>query len=186
MARVYSVALPALILTFALDAIGRWARPDLYSSVWGYVADGRVWQFASGLLLVNQIWSMNVPPGSALPYWSLGYEAWYYVIFGLAIFFPPRWRVFAVVAAIAFVGPAVAVMLPLWLIGLYGYRVCATRQLGVLTGLALCAGSLVAWGAYEAYGRTYVSDASTPRCVSLLRFPPACFWTTPRSVGFLS
>jgi peptidoglycan/LPS O-acetylase OafA/YrhL len=35
LARVYSVALPALILTFALDAIGRSVRPDLYSSAWG-------------------------------------------------------------------------------------------------------------------------------------------------------
>jgi peptidoglycan/LPS O-acetylase OafA/YrhL len=123
----------------------------------GYVANGQAWQFVSGLMLVNQIWGLDVPLGSDLPYWSLGYEAWYYVIFGLAMFAPARWRRFAVVAALAFVGPAIAVMLPLWLLGLYGYRICMTRRLGKLTGWVLCVGSLVAWGVYEACGRTYVS-----------------------------
>ncbi|MGH7072336.1 MAG: acyltransferase family protein [Acetobacteraceae bacterium] len=40
-ARIYSVALPALVVTFTLDAIGRSIRPDLYSQSWGYVATGR-------------------------------------------------------------------------------------------------------------------------------------------------
>jgi peptidoglycan/LPS O-acetylase OafA/YrhL len=121
------------------------------------MAHGQAWQFALGLLLVNQIWSLNVPQGSDLPYWSLGYEAWYYVIFGLAIFAPARWRGSAVLAAVAFVGPAIAAMLPLWLLGLYGYRLCRTCRLGKLTGWALCVGSLVAWGAYDACGRTTVA-----------------------------
>lgn len=157
LARIYSVALPALILTFALDAIGRSVRPDLYSSAWGYVADGRAWQFVAGVLLVNQVWSMNVPPGSDLPYWSLGYEAWYYVIFGLAVFAPARWRGVAVLAVLAFVGPAIAVMLPLWLLGLYGYRICMTRQPGKRAGWVLCIGSLVAWGIYMACGRDHLA-----------------------------
>ena len=156
-ARIYSVALPALVLTFALDAIGRFVRPELYSPVWGYISDGQAWQFASGLLLVNQIWGLDVPQGSDLPFWSLGYEAWYYVIFGLAVFSPARWRWLAVAAALAFVGPAIAAMLPLWLLGLYGFRVCRTRRVGPLTGWALCVGSLAAWGAYEAFGRSTVA-----------------------------
>src|SRR5258705_180650 len=44
-ARMYSVAIPALLITFALDFLGRMARPDLYSIGWGYIADGKVLQF---------------------------------------------------------------------------------------------------------------------------------------------
>ena len=157
LARVYSVALPALILTFALDAMGRSVRPDLYSSAWGYVAHSQAWQFTAGLLMLNQIWGLDVPQGSDLPYWSLGYEVWYYVIFGVAMFAPARWRGPAIVAALAFVGPAIAAMLPLWLMGLYGHRVCATRRLGRRAGWLLCLGSLAIWIAYETCARPFVA-----------------------------
>ena len=62
------------VTELVLDSIGRAIQPDLYTPVWGYVADGRVWQFLSGALFVNQIWFNNVPQGSMLPYWSLGFE----------------------------------------------------------------------------------------------------------------
>ena len=156
LARVYSVALPALIVTFTLDGIGRLYRPDLYSITWGYVTDGQFWQFVSGLLFVNQIWGLDVPQGSDLPYWSLGYEVWYYVIFGLATFATPRWRVGSVLLTLVFVGPAIASMLPLWLFGLFGYRFCAARPISRSVGWGLFAGSLLIWGAYEIGGRAYV------------------------------
>jgi peptidoglycan/LPS O-acetylase OafA/YrhL len=72
------------------------------------------------------------------------------------MFAPTRWRGLAILAALAFVGPAIAVMLPLWLLGLFGYRFCMARRLGKLSGWMLCLGSLAAWIAYEAWGRTYV------------------------------
>lgn len=156
LARIYSVALPALVVTFTLDAIGRLYRPELYSSSWGYVADGQLWQFASGLLFLNQIWGLAVSQGSDLPYWSLGYEVWYYVIFGVATFAAPRWRIASVLLALAFVGPAIASMLPLWLFGLFGYRFCASHPIGRPTGWALWVGSLLAWGAYEVWGRNHL------------------------------
>ena len=161
LARVYSVALPALVVTFTLDAIGRLYRPELYALSWGYVADGQFWQFASGLLFFNQIWGLNLPQGSDLPYWSLGYEVWYYVIFGLATFAPPRWRVGSVLLALVFVGPAIASMLPLWLFGLFGYRFCAARQMGRATGWILFAGSLMIWAGYEIWGRAHLEALVT-------------------------
>ncbi len=164
LARVYSVALPALVLTFILDAMGRAARPDLYTSAWGYVADGRAWQFFANLLLINQLWTLAVPPGSDLPYWSLGYEAWYYVIFGLAVFTPVRWRAFLVAATLLLVGPAITAMLPLWLLGWWGYRVCARGQVGRRAGWTMCVGSLLAWAAFELCGQTAVA--------SLVHVPP--------------
>jgi len=158
LARVYSVALPALILTFALDALGRLHDPGMYSLSWGYVADGRAWQFLSALLFVNQVWGMNMLPGSDLPYWSLGYEAWYYLIFGLATFLAPGWRAVGVLIALACAGPGIAALLPLWLLGVYGYRVCKAGRLSRSAGWVLFAGSLAAWCAYQAWGQAYVES----------------------------
>ncbi|MGC2160757.1 MAG: hypothetical protein WA634_02500, partial [Silvibacterium sp.] len=63
-ARIYSVALPALLATFVLDAIGTALRPELYSSAWGYVAEGKALQFATSLTFVNRLWWANIKQGS--------------------------------------------------------------------------------------------------------------------------
>lgn len=147
--RIYSVALPALLVTFALDSLGRSIRPDLYSSVWGYVGTGRTWQFICGLLFVNQIWFSGVQIGSILPYWSLGYEVWYYVIFGIATFAPARFRVPGVLVALVIVGPNVVLMLPLWLLGVWTYRLRDRVTPGPWIGGVLCIGSVAGWLAYE-------------------------------------
>ena len=63
-ARIYSVALPALLVTFLLDAVGRSVRPGLYSAAWGYQT-GHPWlQFFSGLTSTNQLWGVDIPQGS--------------------------------------------------------------------------------------------------------------------------
>jgi len=152
-ARIYSVALPALIVTFMLDEIGRSLHSNLYLPSWGYVTDGRAWQFVSGSFFLNQIWFANVPQGSDLPYWSLGYEVWYYVIFGVATFVSGPWRIVGVVGALVFVGPAIAAMFPLWLLGLISYRVCAQKGLNRVIGAVLCLMSIALWIGYELWAQ---------------------------------
>jgi peptidoglycan/LPS O-acetylase OafA/YrhL len=154
-ARVASVALPALVATFILDAIGRLARPELYSLSWGYVETGGLWQFISGLLFINHIWFLDVPQGSDLPYWSLGYEVWYYVIFGIATFAPAGWRVAGTLACVLFVGPPIAAMFPLWLLGLLSYRICARCPPGRCVGTVFCVGSLASSVAYEFWAQRH-------------------------------
>jgi peptidoglycan/LPS O-acetylase OafA/YrhL len=78
--RIYSVALPALILTFTLDTIGRYLRPELYNEGWGFSSQ-HIWlQYLAGFTFTNELWWKQVYVGSDLPYWSLGYEVWYYII----------------------------------------------------------------------------------------------------------
>ena len=148
-ARIYSVALPALCLTFILDAFGRVARPDLYTESWGYIADGRVWQFVSGLLFINRLWGINVPQGSDLAYWSLGCEVWYYAIFGVLLFARGRWRIVGAVGGLLIAGPLTALLFPLWLLGVWGYKVCRTPLARVELGWCLVVASMALWIAYE-------------------------------------
>lgn len=103
--RILSVAVPALVVTLVLDTAGTSLRPDLYQPWWGYVGEGKPWQYLSAILFLGQVWWHPTSVGSNLPYWSLHYEVWYYVIFGLAMFMPAKLRMAALLAAGLIVGP---------------------------------------------------------------------------------
>lgn len=148
-ARIYSVALPALVLTFLLDSLGTALRPELYGQWWGYEGEGKDWQFLSGFLFLNRIWFADMNIGSNLPYWSLGFEVWYYAFFGILLFAPGRWKISLLAAGLLVVGPKIALYFPLWMLGVLGYRLCrhhlrpiagfllATASLGIYVGAIL-------------------------------------------------
>src|SRR6185312_16364605 len=144
-ARIYSVALPALLLTFVLDTVGRSISPGVYNESWGYVADGRIQQFAVSAVFAGRLWNLQIDPGSCLPYWSLNFEVWYYVLFGLAMFAPRRWAPWLVAAACLIAGPIILLMFPLWLIGVAAQRLSSARPPTPAVGAALCFGSLALW-----------------------------------------
>ena len=148
-ARLYSVAAPAVLLTVVLDLLGSHFHPAAYAAEWGYSADFSAWRFVSALTFTNELWGLSVRQGSNAAYWSMGYEAPFYVIFGLALYAPRRWRHAAVAAALLAVGPSIAVALPLWLAGVAAYRYNQRRPLSPRTGLVLFALSCLGWLAYE-------------------------------------
>ncbi len=157
LSRMYSVVLPAVVLTVVLDLIGGAWRPDVYNPDWGFAHD---WTFAhlfAALTFTNEIWSLHVKLGSNAAYWSMGYEVPYYVIFGLALYAPARWRTAAVMAALLAAGPAIVVSMPLWLGGVAAYHFCKRDTLSARTGLWLFFGSAAGWLVYETlawrYGR---------------------------------
>ena len=152
-ARIYSVALPVLVATFLLDAMGRYLHPEFYSAAWGYEDSGQWVSFPLCALFLNEIWFIHVSPGSDLPYWSLGYEVWYYVIFGIFLFARRRWLFLPVILLL--VGPKIVSMLPLWLFGVASYRVCARWQIKRGLGFALWSFSLLLWISYEIWAHRH-------------------------------
>jgi peptidoglycan/LPS O-acetylase OafA/YrhL len=146
LSRIYSVAAPTVMITFLFDFIGRDINAGAYSSVWGYHEHDQIWQFLASIVFINQLWFIDVVPGSDLPYWSLGYELWYYVIFGLMLF-TRRPRLWCMLTMLL-VGPAVLCMFPLWLLGWGVYRT-AKLQIGVAAGFTLWIGAAVGWLGYE-------------------------------------
>ena len=54
LSRIYSVALPALLLTFLLDSLGKSLVPALYNDAWNY-REMTLAGFFQGLLFLNQI-----------------------------------------------------------------------------------------------------------------------------------
>jgi peptidoglycan/LPS O-acetylase OafA/YrhL len=118
-ARIYSVALPVLLLAFAVTALA--ARlgvqsADVYplQKPWLYIP--------FHLLFAGEMWNLAETPPWLLPYWSLGYEVWYYVLFGVLYYLRGAARVAAAAAVLALVGPKLWLLLPVWMSGVYLYH----------------------------------------------------------------
>jgi peptidoglycan/LPS O-acetylase OafA/YrhL len=153
-ARLYSVIVPAFILTAVLDHIAIAIDPRLYGpDVLPYMMRGSLNVFLGYVLSVvflGQTWTLDMPAGSDLPFGSLNYEAWYYILFGLATFLQGRRRMVAIAAAALLVGPKILLFFPLWLMGVFAWRWRAAlpRQLGAL----LVFGALAAFIGLESLG----------------------------------
>jgi peptidoglycan/LPS O-acetylase OafA/YrhL len=133
LSRLYSVVIPALILTIVLDTLGTRADPSLYPiplTMYAFVAD---------LFFVNAQWYHGSAFGSMVTYWSLGFEAWYYVVAGLFVFCRGYGRIVWPLLALLFVGPDVAKLLPLWLLGAALYRIRGYLPPNALLGTLLFA-----------------------------------------------
>ncbi|MEH3085914.1 MAG: acyltransferase [Xylophilus ampelinus] len=174
-ARIYSVALPALVATFALDTLGRQIAPELYTRAWGYHPENPAGQFLAGLVFVNQLWYAQVPTGSMLPYWSLGFEVWYYLFFAILFFARPRWRIVLFAGACAVAGPRIVAFFPIWMLGYltYGYACAGGRQRSARAGLLLMGLSLLAYATYHAAFRArLMAEPLAPEWLGLDNLAP--------------
>lgn len=139
LSRIYSVAAPAVFLTIALDAVGRQLHPALYA----YPFDQFLLRTVASLLVLNEVWFISITSFSNVPYWSICYEMWYYVAFGVVTFLPRRigWTVLAVLALL--LGPKVILLAPIWWMGVLLYRWRRLTTISQATGWLLVVGSSV-------------------------------------------
>ena len=114
--RIYSVALPAVVFCVVLSLGLAWIWPAL-AAIEPSWRPFSLADIGASLLFLNESWGPPTDLTLNGPYWSLCYEVWYYVLFGIAYFGRGRWRwpLFAIAAAIA--GPAIIVLFPIWLFG---------------------------------------------------------------------
>jgi len=133
-ARVYSVVVPIIVLTLLMDALGRQLDPETYRL---YPFDQLLARIVASLFMLNEIGPISVTFLSNIPFWSIAYEWWYYILFGLATFTPGRWRWPTVIGAGLLIGPKVLLLLPIWLSGvvLYRWKYMAQRSAGFYAAL---------------------------------------------------
>jgi peptidoglycan/LPS O-acetylase OafA/YrhL len=143
-ARLWSVVLPALLLTLVIDYAGVRIAPDLYLNRPWYGGDMEPLRYLASFFLVHDFWNLGLAPGTNQPFWSLSFEGLYYVVFGIAFFARSRWKWCAVAAALLISGPIIAALLPVWLLGFYCYRLTkhwqapfAASVLAFIAGLGL-------------------------------------------------
>ena len=131
--RIYSVALPVLLLAFcaagALVAAGALPLAHHYqlAKPWLYLP--------LHLLFMGELWTISETPPLLAPYWSLGYEVWYYVLFGALFYLRGRRRMLAAGSLLLLMGPKLWLLLPVWGSGVLVYH--WQKRLVVKRSLAL-------------------------------------------------
>jgi peptidoglycan/LPS O-acetylase OafA/YrhL len=119
LSRVYSVAVPAVLLTLLLDAVGRSLAPALYAN---YPFDQIALRSGISIAMLNEVWFVSVTSFSNVPFWSICYETWYYAAFGVAMFLSRGWAVPLLLGLALLLGPKIVLLAPIWLSGVLLYR----------------------------------------------------------------
>lgn len=120
-ARIYPVAMGCIALSVVFDSIGVSISPVNYLNKDYYSYDHGLISILSMLGFLNEIWFLHIFYGSIEPYWSLGFEVWYYVLFGAAFYLRGLVRVSILLVVVALIGPKILSYLPLWLLGCFTY-----------------------------------------------------------------
>jgi peptidoglycan/LPS O-acetylase OafA/YrhL len=114
-ARIYSVAFPVMLLAFVLKYFDeayfapvqefsyQLARPYIYIP------------FHS--LFLGERWNISETPPWLEPYWSLGYEVWYYVFFAALFYFSGYKRIIIGTVVFLTLGYKLWLLLPVWFSG---------------------------------------------------------------------
>lgn len=143
LARLWSVALPALLLGIVLDRVGRTFDPRLYDGWWVQHSEP-VYRFCANIFFFSELWLSSVRAFGNGPYWSINFEAWYYVFFAVCFYARGglRWGLALLVAGI--MGPKLLLLMPIWWFGYWAYRRNARGPLPTPVAYLLFLGS---WGA---------------------------------------
>lgn len=148
LARLWSVLIPALLLTLICDAVGRSIDLAPYGDRNGALAfDAPLIRIFLAALFLNEAGLQSIPVLSNSPLWSVSYEFWYYMLFAAWTFLSggKKWVVLA--ALLAITGPRIILLMPPWLMGVALYRwrgviphnpsIASLLALGGLGGIAL-------------------------------------------------
>jgi len=117
LARLWSVALPALAITLLADKIGQAINLSLYAPLQPLSAYKWLVLLPANAIFISQIWNFDLWPGSNGPFWSISYEFWYYCIFGFAFYFRGKARIVLVIGASVIAGPQILLAFPAWIFG---------------------------------------------------------------------
>ena len=121
MTRLYSVAIPALLITVLFDNMGRSVNSPFYDNTpfYNFVELAKFW--FQGLTFSNH-WSGNaLRLGSNGPFWSLSYEAAYYILFAILMFTKGLRRILLLFISALIFGTKILLLAPAWFFGVAAY-----------------------------------------------------------------
>jgi peptidoglycan/LPS O-acetylase OafA/YrhL len=156
LARLYSVIIPTFLLTAMLDCAGKTLSPRSYGPEWRHATAHPLLDYLLSAAFLGESWNARALPGFNVPYWSLNYEAWYYALFGIAVFLRGRARAASLAAVALIAGPKILLLLPVWLMGVAAWRwrssfpgrfawLLVCLSLTILIGLEALGGERLFW-----------------------------------------
>ncbi len=120
--RLWSVMLPALLLTYAFDLIGFGIRPEAYPGPFFHAQPFDEFMLR-GMTFSNEFTLFErMRLGTNGPLWSLSYEAAYYALFGVAVFMKGPSRIILFAALLLIVGINILLLMTSWLMGVWVWR----------------------------------------------------------------
>ncbi|QXT39663.1 acyltransferase family protein [Gymnodinialimonas ceratoperidinii] len=171
--RLWTVLLPALLLTLAFDAIGLRLDPAAYPypfyqpQEWGTI-------LMRGVSFSNEWTGIGrLRLGTNGPLWSLSYEAAYYLMFAVAMFTTGARRALLLLVSIMLVGLNVLLLAPAWLCGVWLWRRIASDELTALRGTTRWCLALLGPVAYLACQATGVPEILSTATAQALGVPDA-------------
>ena len=145
LARIYSVGLPAILLsaaltpfTMAISVSGAAPAPAGYADLWS--------RSLANFFAVAECWRNDIAMPLNAPFWSLNYEIWYYFIFGIWTYGPTNGRFPLTILVACAAGPKILLLLPAWLCGVLLYR--WQPEIRIDRARLLFIGSIVAGASY--------------------------------------
>lgn len=140
--RLWSVGLPALMLTMAADTIGQHILLSAYEPMQPYDTLKWLVSIVINSLFLNQVWNVNVYAGTNGPFWSLSYEFWYYIMFAGWLYFSGKKRIGALACAALIAGPSIVIGFPIWLMGSAAYFAMVRTRASTFIGWTCWLGSI--------------------------------------------
>ena len=126
LARLWTVALPALAVAYVLQMIGEQWEPGFFS---GFDRGYSSLRYFLTAIFANEFWFASTGPPMDLPVWSLAYEFWYYTLFGIAVYVrKPLARALALLLVCGIVGPKLLLLFPIWLLGVAVWQIIRFRH----------------------------------------------------------
>ncbi len=152
LARIYSVAIPAILLTWLVDRLGMAMAPAVYEGKAPH--DHALVRIGSSFFFLNEVWIVSIMLFSNAAYWSLCYEVWYYALFAAMVFSHGRRRALYISLICLLLGPKVLLLAPLWFLGAALHRWKYLQRLTPARGWLLILASSVGLWAFRHYGLT--------------------------------
>lgn len=143
LSRIYSVVIPALMITVILDSIGSSLDRSIYTGLDAQSLFGI--RLLVSFFCLNEwgVWSVQF--FSNVPYWSISYEVAYYLLFGIVYFLKgsARWLLLLLVGLLT--GPRILLLLPIWMLGVWIYRSRRLARISRKAALVALLASALGW-----------------------------------------
>lgn len=181
--RIYSVLPIAIVFTIILDLVGGWLTKSYGNP--NLIPQDHYWvRLLVNLFSLQGFQGYRVQFGSNPALWSIGYEFFYYIVFGLIFFwqkiFNFRFKLagFVILGLFLLAGTKIALYFLIWLLGLISYKIQKKFTLrGEYFWFFLILVLMVNhWAVYKGIGNfEYLRDFSLGLAVAALFIPEAPF-----------
>lgn len=119
-ARLYSVMLVAWLLTITLDTIGPFISSDIYENM--IPTDNILLRVVAHALFLQESWFISIQFFGNEPLWSLAYEFWYYILFGVIFLYKGKYKLGLITVIALIMGPVILLFGSIWFAGVYLYK----------------------------------------------------------------